>query len=161
MRFNKTSSDWIDTFRERCSTLGLKVTHQRLMIYNVLSSTEGHPSSEEIYKQVRRKLPTISFDTVYRTLALFEQHGLITRIRQIDDRTRYDSNMNQHCHIVCTRCNKVQDLCWLEIDLLAVPSETAEWGLLSSIDTWSYGESARIARKRGNKNSQCLRYIGV
>lgn len=122
----------IKIFKEICNKLGLKVTHQRLEIYNVLSSAKDHPSPEDVYKRVKRKLPTVSFDTVYRTLALFERYGVITRVYQMDNRTRYDSNMEHHYHLVCTQCKKVQDFHWPDLDHLVVPSETDDWGAVEN-----------------------------
>ena len=50
---------------------------------------KDHPSVEDVYKRVKAKIPPISFDTVYRSLALFERKGVITMMRRLDDRTRY------------------------------------------------------------------------
>lgn len=121
----------VEILKEICRELGLKLTHQRLEIFNVLLSTEDHPSAEEVYERVKPKLPTISFDTVYRTLALFERHGVIARVYHLDDRTRYDPNMEHHYHLVCTRCKKIHDFYWPELDHLVIPSETGGWGTIA------------------------------
>ena len=119
----KPLPDRIRILKKICNKLGLKVTHQRLEIYNELSSARDHPSAEEIFKRIKRRLPTVSFDTVYRTLALFEQHRVITRVCRADDRTRYDSNMDTHYHLVCTRCKKIRDFFWPDLEHLAAPLE--------------------------------------
>lgn len=108
--------------------LGFKLTHQRLEIFHVVATAENHPSAEEVYKRVRPKMPTISFDTVYRTLAFFERQGVIDRVQHLDDRTRYDPNTSPHYHLVCTRCKKIQDLYWPTLDDLEIPEETSGWG---------------------------------
>ena len=91
-----------------------------------------HPSAEEIYKRVKRKLPTISFDTVYRTLSLFERYGVISRISHIDNRMRYDSNMERHYHLVCIRCKEVQDFYWPDADHLEAPVDIIAWGVIEN-----------------------------
>lgn len=130
MSSEKPLPDQIRIFKKICNKLGLKVTHQRLEIYIELSSARDHPSAEEVFKRIKRRLPTVSFDTVYRTLALFERYRVITRVSKVDDRTRYDSNMEPHYHLVCTRCKKIQDFFWPNFDHLTVPIETEEWGLI-------------------------------
>jgi Fur family peroxide stress response transcriptional regulator len=93
--------DKIEMFKNISRENGLKVTHQRLEIFKILLSMEYHPSAEEVFEAVRKKIPTISFDTVYRTLALFENSGVIRKVQYLDTRTRYDSNMDIHYHLVC------------------------------------------------------------
>ena len=108
----------------------LKLTRQRLEIFNVLTSMEDHPSAEDVYAAVKTKIPTISFDTVYRTLALFERHGVVSRVQSLDDRTRYDPNANPHCHLVCKKCKKIVDFSWPALDGLRAPDEIEGWGAI-------------------------------
>ena len=82
-----TINDKIKIFEEFCKAKGLKVTYQRLEIFNILANSYDHPSAEDIYKKVKPKIPTISFDTVYRTLALFDSYGLIAKVQYLDDKT--------------------------------------------------------------------------
>jgi len=122
------TEDEITAYRRISKELGLKLTHQRLQIFNALMSMKGHPSAEGVFAVVKSKIPSISFDTVYRTLALFERHGVITKVQSIDDKTRYDSETRRHCHLICTRCRTIEDFWWPEIEQLRVPDETARWG---------------------------------
>ncbi len=119
-------------FIEVCRSLGLKLTHQRLEIYKVLALGKSHPSAEEIHKDLTRSMPTLSLDTVYRTLVTFERNGLINRVEVLDDRARFDVNLNEHHHLVCKRCRKVIDFYWPVIDDLDVPAETEGWGDIES-----------------------------
>lgn len=107
---------------------GLKLTHQRLEILYILMSGVDHPSAEEIYERIKPKLPTISFDTVCRTLALFERHGIVSRVHYLDDKSRYDPNITHHYHFVCTRCKTIKDFYWSELDKLTVPAVVQRWG---------------------------------
>ena len=115
-------------FRELSRQNGLKLTHQRLEIFNVLSSMRDHPSAEDIFDEVKKRIPTIAFDTVYRTLSLFERHGLISKVNYLEGRIRYDSVTERHHHLICTRCRKIEDFHWPELDQLRIPSETRHWG---------------------------------
>ena len=119
-------------FRELSRQIGLKLTHQRLVIFNVLSSMLNHPSAEDVFEEVKNRIPTIAFDTVYRTLALFERHGLISKVNYLDSRTRYDSVAERHCHLICTRCRKIEDFYWAEVDQLQIPKETKLWGSIKN-----------------------------
>jgi Fur family peroxide stress response transcriptional regulator len=127
-RRHVSTEDEIKAYRRISKDLGLKLTHQRLQIFEALMSMKDHPSAEDVLAVVKPKIPSISFDTVYRTLALFERHGLIAKVQYIDDKTRYDSEKRRHCHLICTRCRRIEDFFWPEIDQLRVPDETARWG---------------------------------
>ncbi len=118
----------VEQFREICREHDLKMTHQRLEIYRVIACSYDHPSAEDVYELIKNKLPTISLDTVYRTLSLFEQHGLISRVHHLDDRSRFDPNLEPHHHFICTRCKKVQDFYWDEFDELLQPVEVKKLG---------------------------------
>ena len=102
------------------------------MIFNVLSSMLDHPSAEDVFEEVKNRIPTIAFDTVYRTLALFERHGLISKVNYLDSRTRYDSVAEHYCHLICTRCRKIEDVYWPGVDQLQIPKETKPWGSIKN-----------------------------
>jgi Fur family peroxide stress response transcriptional regulator len=119
-------------FIDECRRLGLKLTHQRLEIYKVLARLCTHPSAEEIHTTLAQTMPTLSLDTVYRTLLTFERHGLIGRLEVLDDRARFDANLKTHHHMVCKRCRKAVDLSWPQIESLDAPAETASWGEVES-----------------------------
>ncbi len=117
-------------FTARCRELGLKLTHQRLQIFKVLASHAGHPSAEVVHSRLSPGMPTLSLDTVYRTLVTFEKHGLIGRVEVLDDRARFDANLTAHHHLVCTRCRSVVDFYWPALDRLDLPEETEGWGVV-------------------------------
>jgi Fur family peroxide stress response transcriptional regulator len=96
-------------FRERCGQLGLALTPQRLAIYQVLASDDSHPGAEDIYRRIKPNLPSLSLGTVYRTLELFEAHGLVSRVHAFSDQARFDANLDAHHHLVCVRCRRVLD----------------------------------------------------
>ena len=90
----------------------ISVTPQRLEILKTIMSRYDHPSADSIYQEVRRNLPMISFNTVYKTLETFCQLGLIIKINPLHEVARYDGNVSPHTHLVCSRCHKVEDIEW-------------------------------------------------
>jgi Fur family peroxide stress response transcriptional regulator len=92
----------VNVFFEVCRRYGVKATHQRAEIYRELAGTNEHPDVETIYARVRKRIPAISLDTVYRTLRLLEKKGLISRVGSLGERTRFDANIDRHHHFVCT-----------------------------------------------------------
>lgn len=93
----------------------LKVTPQRLAIFNMLYNTTSHPSAETIYKSLQETHPTMSLATVYKTLDALQKAGLIQQLNVGEDSFRYDANVSSHPHVICLECNRVFDL---ESDIL-------------------------------------------
>ena len=96
-------------FNEVCRTSGAKITHQRLEIFREVAQTGDHPDAETIFKGVRERMPTISLDTVYRTLWWLKELGLIKTLGPPRERTRFDANLGRHHHFVCTQCGLTRD----------------------------------------------------
>lgn len=107
-------------FRQRCCELGLALTPQRLAIYQVLAGDASHPAAEDIYRRVKPSVPSLSLGTVYRTLELFEEHGLVARVHTLGDQARFDANLDVHHHLVCIRCRRVIDFEEPRLDSLPI-----------------------------------------
>ena len=115
-------------FEDACRRVNLKVTHQSLELFRELANADDHPSAENIYKRLIKKLPTLSLDTVYRTLATLEKHRLITRVQTLEREARYEARMDKHHHAVCNRCGKITDFVWDIFDNVEVPESVIGWG---------------------------------
>jgi len=90
---------------------GYRLTPQRLMIVSAIEGSDGHVSAEEIYTQVAAKYPHVNISTVYRTLELLEELGLVTKTNFGEGRVRYHpAEKGHHHHLVCTECGAVIDL---------------------------------------------------
>ena len=89
---------------------GLKVTPQRIAVYNMLCNSHEHPTAEMIYKTLEPANPTMSLATVYKTLDFFKQLGLVQELNVGEPSSRYDAVVHCHPHTVCTVCGKVRDL---------------------------------------------------
>ncbi|MBU0482584.1 MAG: transcriptional repressor [Proteobacteria bacterium] len=121
-------SQMMTEFEAACREAELKVTHQRLEVYRELAQATDHPSAEMLYKRIIKRLPTISLDTVYRTLATLEKHKLITRVQTLESQARYEAKMVSHHHAVCGKCGTITDFSWEIFDEVRIPAEIAGWG---------------------------------
>ncbi len=129
----------VEDFFVRCRELGLRVTPQRMMVYRELSRTKEHPSAESVFDQVRKSMPTISLDTVYRTLSLLESRQLVWTVATVGRRARYDANMVPHYHFICRSCGSVSDLSGKLHEDFIVPKEVAELGRIDHVSVQLQG----------------------
>lgn len=89
---------------------GFKVTPQRLAVYEALSHTYSHPNAEMLYQMLQPDYPTMSLATVYKTMDIFAELGLVQVLNVGEDSYRYDAEMISHPHIRCISCNRVDDV---------------------------------------------------
>jgi Fur family ferric uptake transcriptional regulator len=87
----------------------LRMTPQRQIILEELQAVRTHPSADEIYAMVRKRLPRISLGTVYRNLEILSALGKIQRLEAGGALRRFDGNPEAHYHIRCTCCGKMVD----------------------------------------------------
>jgi Fur family peroxide stress response transcriptional regulator len=125
---NQSLKARLQEFKNICKKEDIRITPQRLEIFDEIARAKDHPSAEELYKRVRTKMPTISFDTVYRTLATFENYGLLSKLVVFEDRTRFDPNISVHHHLICRECKRVEDFYWPTFEKLALPPQADGWG---------------------------------
>lgn len=100
----------MEALLEACHAAGLRMTHQRMEIFREVAGTGEHPDADTIFQRVRKRLPTVSHDTVYRTLASLEEMGLVSRVDPVCGRARYDANGDDHHHFICTGCGAITDI---------------------------------------------------
>ena len=112
---------------------GLRLTHQRLEIMREIAGSETHPDVETVYRGVRKRMPTVSLDTVYRTLSVLTERGLIERVTATAGPARYDGNPFPHHHFVCTRCGLVRDIDDADTDAILPTKQTDSLGEIESI----------------------------
>jgi Fur family peroxide stress response transcriptional regulator len=139
----------VSRFAETCRRKGLKVTHQRMEVFRELAASDEHPDAETVYERVRKRLPTVSCDTVYRTLSTLETQGLVSRTEVLGGPARYDANMAPHHHFVCTTCGLVRDFYSDALDSLPIPKSVEALGKVESAHVQVRGVcSVCAARKR-------------
>lgn len=89
--------------------LNLRMTRQRKVILEELCKLDSHPSADEIYAIVRKRLPRISLGTVYRNLEILSENGEIQKLELGCTLKRFDGTTRDHYHIRCIRCDRVVD----------------------------------------------------
>ncbi|MBP8959629.1 MAG: transcriptional repressor [Bacteroidales bacterium] len=94
----------------------LKVTPQRITILEVIMNMKSHPTAEEIYELLKKNHPNISITTIYNTLRIFVEKGIIKKVFTCDDKIRYDSGQMKHHHIYYTDSEKIEDFFDDELD---------------------------------------------
>jgi len=86
------------------------LTPQRQIILEELRKVTSHPTADQVYEMVRKRLPKISLGTVYRNLEFLSEAGLIQKLDLPLDQMRFDGNPEEHSHIRCLKCGRVADL---------------------------------------------------
>lgn len=103
-----------------CAAHGLLATHQRQILYEVMETMSGHPSPEEVYARVKKRVPAISLATVYKNIHLFVEKGVLKELSLHHGSMRVEFNDDVHHHMVCSECKAVTDVD--ENDLGVLPS---------------------------------------
>ena len=88
----------------------MRQTTQRQVILEELSNVTSHPTANEIYHMVRKRLPNIGLGTVYRNLELMASNGIILKLEVGGHQKRFDATTTAHQHIRCVSCDKVDDI---------------------------------------------------
>lgn len=110
----------------------MRLTTQRQIILEELASVTSHPTANEVYDMVRKKLPRIGLGTVYRNLELMAESGIILKLEVGGTQKRFDATTDPHYHIRCVNCGKVDDInvsVQHEINMRA--AEVSDYSILS------------------------------
>jgi Fur family ferric uptake transcriptional regulator len=124
----KMHADEISKLKENLKAQGYKLTPQRRAIVDGIVGSEGqHLTAEEIYDLVKEDCPEIGLATVYRTIAMLEELGIVSRLDLGDNISRYElvheEENHQHHHLICNNCSKVIEV---EGDLLDILEQNIE-----------------------------------
>ncbi|WP_448535660.1 Fur family transcriptional regulator [Pseudothermotoga sp.] len=103
-----TTSQIADMLRSN----GLKVTPQRVEIIRFLQTHRVHPTAQQIYEHVLRKVGSVSFTTIYNTMRVLEQMGQVRKIPITENAAIYDIDTSDHGHFVCEICGTVYDIAY-------------------------------------------------
>jgi Fur family ferric uptake transcriptional regulator len=108
-----------DTIITRCEAKGLRMTGQRRIIAQTLEDSEDHPDVEELYARASARDPKISIATVYRTVKLFEEAGILEKLEFGDGRARYeDAERDHHDHLIDMNSGEVIEFVDPDIEAL-------------------------------------------
>ncbi len=123
----------MDRFSEVCRESGAKLTHQRLEIFREVAQTGDHPDAETVYQGVRQRIPTVSLDTVYRTLWWLKELKLVDTLGPARERTRFDANLDNHHHFVCLACGRMHDFHSDPLDIQNIAETVRPIGRIETI----------------------------
>jgi Fur family peroxide stress response transcriptional regulator len=148
----------VGRFKEVARQAGVKLTPQRLEIFREVAASLEHPSAEVVLKAVQPRMPTVSLDTVYRTLWLLNDLGLVSTLGTKHECVRFDANLSHHHHFVCTRCGLTRDFESKELDELRLPKSVKDLGSVVGMHVEVLGVCGRCSRKKaavpGSTNSR-------
>jgi len=113
-------------FTSKCQQAGLKVTPQRIAIYRELLQTDEHPSAEMLYEKVKKIFPSISLDTVNRTLLTLNEIGAAFTVEGSGDSRRFDGGLHEHQHFKCVKCKRIVDFHHKPFDNIKLPAEISK-----------------------------------
>jgi Fur family peroxide stress response transcriptional regulator len=115
-----------EIFRLKCRQAGLKITPQRMAVYDALAESRDHPSAEMVFKKVRKIFPNISLDTVNRTLLSLKEIGLAQIVPAPGGPKRFDGDVSSHQHFKCVKCKRIVDLYYKPFDNIKLPPHIGE-----------------------------------
>ena len=144
---SKVQKQRLPDFKEGLKRAGIKLTHQRLEIFREVANCADHPDAETIFKGVRRRVPTVSLDTVYRTLWMLVDLGLITTLGSPRERLRFDANMAPHHHFICAQCGLTRDFTCGAFDRLEVPDSVRALGRMGTVQVEVRGVCLKCSKK--------------
>ena len=115
----------LEEFRERCRENGIPFTQQRRIILQAVLDLDTHPTADEVYSSPVVRRAGISRATVYRTLENLAELGAITKTCHAGGTIRYDRRTEIHHHLVCLRCDAIEDISDAKLDDVSIPDTSA------------------------------------
>ena len=129
-----------ETILSRCEAKGLRMTEQRRIIAGVLEAADDHPDVEDLYTRASAQDPNISIATVYRTVKLFEEAGILEKLEFGDGRARYeDADRDHHDHLIDMTTGEVIEFVDPEIEALQEKIAARLWFTLKGHRLELYG----------------------
>lgn len=120
---NNNIDQAISNFIEKCEENNLKVTPQRIAIYRELVNSKNHPPINYIYERIKLLYPTISLDTINRTLLTFARIGIANIVEGSGSPKRFDPNIEDHHHFICLKCDTIIDFSSNSVNNIEIPKE--------------------------------------
>ena len=133
----------IDTLKKS----GVRITPQRHAVLEYLLTAKIHPTADEIYRALENKFPNMSVATVYNNLRILKELGLVRELTYGDDSSRFDSNTDEHYHIICDECGKIVDFHYPTLDEIESLAEKVSGFEISHHRMELYGKCHECAQK--------------
>ncbi len=135
--------------KEACCRAGLRLTPQRMEIFRELAAAADHPSADELHRRLLSKNPTISLDTVYRTLHTFARQGIIHKVETAESQARFEVRKTHHHHLICRSCKDIVDFTWRDFDAAHLPDDVKDWGRIENRNAVIYGICRKCQKLSG------------
>ena len=127
--------------KNKLASFGITANKYRNEVLFYLETFKNHPTAREILQYLRQKYPYVSRATVYNTLKLFHEKGIVLALNPEGKKIHYDATISEHCHFVCETCGKVTDL--REITLPSIqPSDMKKKLFINSVVVYLFGYCA-------------------
>ena len=149
----KMLEERIDFLRTMCKLKGMRVTPQRIEIYKQVANSCEHPDAETVYEAVKEKMPNVSVDTVYRTLASLEDMDMIFRVDNQLPKARFDADKTPHHHFLCVKCNEVYDIFIEPDEKIELPKNAERFGEIKDINVQIRGICNKCLQEQKNKQN--------
>lgn len=138
---------------EQLKTKGIRMTPQRHAILAYLMDTMTHPTADEIYRNLEAKFPNMSVATVYNNLRVFKEVGLVRELTYGDSSSRFDANVSDHYHAICTECGKIKDFDYPALGSVEQQAEKETGFQISSHRMEVYGVCQDCLREKKTKKN--------
>jgi len=133
---------------DRDRHIGLKLTPQRMAIFDYLDGNKDHPSAEQIHKAIASRLPSMSLATVYNTLRTLKEKGGVRELTIDPARKRYDPDTGLHHHLICVACGNIKDI-QLDYDIKLPKSVSRNFTLFNTqIELYGVCTGCKDKKKR-------------
>lgn len=145
----------IDPLVARLRNVGLRLTAQRLGVLQALKTSHSHPTVEDLYRQVRKRFPNISLNTVYLNLEALTRAGETSQVWIGDDAARFEPNSVPHDHAVCVGCKKIVDVHEPALRRVKIPRKLATRFdvIRHRVDFFGLCKTCRVRRRREQPRS--------
>ena len=149
----------ITKYYEKLREMGVAPTAQRANILKSLQTRTDHPDVEAVHASLRAEMPALSLDTVYRTLNMFSAKGLAKMLPLPTHRFRFEGNLHEHDHFLCTHCEVVVDVDCSKLPHSPPPAEVKAFGEVYALERVYLGVchacAAREAQSGGKQGKYC------
>jgi Fur family transcriptional regulator, peroxide stress response regulator len=147
----------LDLLKTLCRRRGLPLTVQRRVIFDALLERTDHPTVDQVFEGIKRRIPGVSRTTVYRTLETLAELGIVRRANHFEATARFDGNTEHHHHLVCLRCDKVSD--YHDSSLKSIRLPDARRSGFKIVDFSVYFEGLCPHCKRTRAGAQRLKHL--
>ena len=136
---------------KKCTDAGIRMTDQRSLIIETLLSSDDHPDADQVYRRAVEKDRSISLPTVYRTLNLLDDAGIIKKINMNDGKARFESVREDHDHLIDADNGHIHEFYNQELkQMLNSIAEKMGYEILDH-------RIEIVGRKRGESNCDCIK----